>query len=319
MISVNKLTKIYRTPIKGKSFISDIFNRQYQENIALDKISFEIAENELVGFIGPNGAGKTTTLKILSGILYPTSGTVNVLDFTPFEKKLSFLKQISFVMGQRNQLIWDLPASDSLNLNKEIYEINDSDFNKRVDELSSLLNCRDLFDKPVKTLSLGERMKMELIAALLHRPKIVFFDEPTIGLDIFSQEIIRHFIRNYQRQYKATIILTSHYLEDVKRLAKRLMIIDKGKMLYDGSLKTILEQYSKEKKIRVYLEKPVDPALIYAIGKPTAYEFPKVVFIIKREDLPEKIKLLTKTLPFTDLTVEDEKIEQIIKNFFKTI
>ena len=319
MIKVQNLTKIYKTPIKGKSFLSDIFNRQYQENIALNKISFEIAENELVGFIGPNGAGKTTTLKILSGILYPTSGTVNVLGFTPFEKRGAFLKQISFVMGQRNQLIWDLPAGDSLNLNKEIYEINEADFKKRVDELSGLLNCRDLFDQPVKTLSLGERMKMELIAALLHRPKIVFFDEPTIGLDIFSQEIIRYFIRDYQRQYKATIILTSHYLEDVKRLAKRLMIIDRGKILYDGSLKTIIEEYSKEKKIRVYLERQVDPALINAIGRPIAYEFPKVVFIIKKEDLPEKIKLITKTLPFTDLTVEDEKIERIIKNFFKTV
>lgn len=318
MISVKQLTKIYKTPIKGKSFFTDVFNRQYQENIALNKISFEIAEDELVGFIGPNGAGKTTTLKILSGILYPSSGTVNVLGFTPFEKKFSFLKQISFVMGQRNQLIWDLPAGDSLNLNKEIYEINDTDFKKRVDELSSLLQCRNLFNKPVKTLSLGERMKMELITALLHRPKIVFFDEPTIGLDIFSQEIIRHFIRDYQRQYKATIILTSHYLEDVKRLAKRLMIIDKGKILYDGSLKTILQEYSKEKKIRVYLEHQVDPALIYAVGKPISYEFPKVVFIIKKSDLPEKIKLITKTLPFTDLTVEDEKIERIIKNFFKT-
>lgn len=318
MISVKQLTKIYKTPIKGKSFLADVFNRQYQENIAINKISFEIAENELVGFIGPNGAGKTTTLKILSGILYPTLGTVNVLGFTPFEKKAAFLKQISFVMGQRNQLIWDLPAGDSLNLNKEIYEITGADFKKRVDELSSLLQCRSLFDKPVKTLSLGERMKMELIAALLHRPKIVFFDEPTIGLDIFSQEIIRHFIRDYQRQYKATIILTSHNLEDVKRLAKRLMIIDRGKILYDGSLKTILQEYSKEKKIRVYLEKPVDPALINAIGRPIAYEFPKVVFIIKKEDLPEKIKLITKTLPFTDLTVEDEKIERIIKNFFKT-
>ncbi|MDH7475925.1 MAG: ATP-binding cassette domain-containing protein [Microgenomates group bacterium] len=317
MITVRNLTKVYQVPIKGKSFLSDIFNRQYQENVALNKISFEIAEDELVGFIGPNGAGKTTTLKILAGILYPTAGQVSVVGYTPFEKKAAFLRQISFIAGQRNQLIWDLPVIDSFYLNKEIYQISNPDFNKRIDELSSLLNCRHLLNKPVKMLSLGERMKMELIAALIHQPKIIFFDEPTIGLDIFSQETIRHFIKNYQKNYRATIVLTSHYLEDVKRMAKRLIIIDKGKIIYDGSLKRILQEYSKGKKVSLFLENEAKPELIYAIGRPVTYEYPKVVFFIKKEDLPEKIKLITKTLPFTDLTVEDESIERIIKNFFK--
>ena len=206
MITVKNLSKIYRSPIKGKNFISDLFFRKYKETVALNKISFEVGGDELVGFIGPNGAGKTTTLKILSGILYPSSGSVNVLGFAPFEKKYQFLGQISFIMGSRNQLLWDLPASDTLELNKEIYGVSDTNFKKIVGELVELLRCQDLLVKPVKTLSLGERMKMELIAGLIHSPKIIFFDEPTIGLDIFSQEVVRDFIKNDKRQQKAKII-----------------------------------------------------------------------------------------------------------------
>ncbi len=316
MISVRNLTKIYKTPIK-KNFLLDFLHRQYREVSALNKISFEIDDNELVGFIGPNGAGKTTTLKILAGILYPTYGTTRVLGFTPFEKKPEFLKQISFVMGQRNQLIWDLPAMDTFLLNKEAYDVEEKEFKKVVDNLSDVLDCRKLLNQPVKTLSLGERMKMELIAALIHRPKIVFFDEPTIGLDIFSQETIRDFIKEYQQQYKATIIITSHYMEDVKRLAKRLIIINKGKILYDGTLQTILEKYSHEKKVTVVLDKKVNAAEIAAIGKPVSQTDTHIVYMIRKSDLPEKVRLITKTLPFSDLTVEDETIEEIIKNFFK--
>lgn len=316
MISVKNLSKIYKSPAKSNNFLADLFFRKYNQTIALDDLNLEIGENELVGFIGPNGAGKTTTLKILSGILYPTSGSARVLGFTPFEKKHQFLKQISFLMGQRNQLLWDLPATDTFLLNKEIYEIEDRDFKKMVAELSSLLNCQKLLEKPVKTLSLGERMKMELIAALLHKPKIVFFDEPTIGLDIFSQETIRDFIKEFQAEYKATIILTSHYMEDVKRLAKRLIIINKGKILYDGSLQTILEKYSIEKKVTVILEKPINETEVRSIEKPAEASTLRIVYMIKKIDLPEKIRLITKTFPFADLTIEDEPIEEIIKSFF---
>jgi len=306
MITIKNLTKIYKSHIKNNNLFTDIFLRKFKENKALDNVSFEIDENELVGFIGPNGAGKTTTLKILSGILYPSSGNVSVLGFNPFDKKKDFLRQISFIMGQRNQLIWDLPANDTFLLNKEIYEIDDFQFKKTVEELSSLLNCQDLLNKPAKTLSLGERMKMEFIAGLLHQPKIIFFDEPTIGLDIFSQEVIRNFIKEYQHQYKATIILTSHYLEDVKRLVKRLIIINKGKIIYDGGLKAIIDKYSREKRVVITLEKPV-----------AGYDFPKIEFMIEKTRLPEKIKELIQTLPFSDLIIEDEPIEKIIKNFFK--
>lgn len=316
MIQVDNLTKVYKTPKKGKSVILEIFARQYREIIALNKISFQVNPGELVGFIGPNGAGKTTTLKILSGILYPTAGKVSILGYIPFEKKHSFLRQISFVMGQRNQLIWDLPASDTFTLNQKIYEVPETDFKKTVNELGELLNCTRLMDKPVKTLSLGERMKMELIAGLLHQPRLVFFDEPTIGLDIFSQSAIRDFIRTYQQEFGTTIMLTSHYLEDVKRLAKRLIIIDKGAILYDGSLQTILEKYSLVKKIKIALEEPVNKDIIKPIGKPQSHTDTHVEFDIKKEDLPEKVKYIMKALPVSDLTIEEEPIEEIIKSFF---
>jgi len=317
MISVNNLTKVYRTPIRGKNFIADLINRQYKKTTALNNVSFKIGENELVGFIGPNGAGKTTTLKILSGILFPTSGQVKVLNYNPFDKNPIFLKQIGFVMGQRNQLIWDLPAVDTFVLNKAIYEISDRDYQRNIDDLAALLNCRDVIDKPVKTLSLGQRMKMELIASLLHRPKLVFFDEPTIGLDIFSQEAVREFIRTYQKEFKSTIILTSHYLEDVKRLAKRLIIINQGKILYDDSLNTILKKYGDEKYVTVTLEESIDKTILTKVGRIITNQFPKVVYRVKRADIPITINLITQHLPYSDLTVEDERIEEIIKKLFK--
>ena len=316
MILIKNLTKIYRTPIRGKNFIVDLFNRQYKKTTALNNVSFKIGENELVGFIGPNGAGKTTTLKILSGILFPTSGQVKVLNYNPFDKNPIFLKQIGFVMGQRNQLIWDLPAVDTFVLNKAIYEISDRDYQRNIDDLAALLNCRDVIDKPVKTLSLGQRMKMELIASLLHRPKLVFFDEPTIGLDIFSQEAVREFIRTYQKEFKSTIILTSHYLEDVKRLTKRLIIINQGKILYDDSLNTILKKYGDEKYVTVTLEESIDKTILTKVGRIITNQFPKVVYRVKRIDIPTTINLITQHLPYSDLTVEDERIEEIIKKLF---
>ena len=276
----------------------DVFSRQYKEIRALNNISFDIGEDELVGFIGPNGAGKTTTLKILSGILYPTSGIVSVMNTTPFEKDPRFLKQIAFVMGQRNQLIWDLSTRDSLQLQKTIYEISDMDLKKNVGELTELLDANELLDKPVKTLSLGQRMKMELIVGLLHRPKIIFFDEPTIGLDIFSQEAIRNFIKSYQSETKATIILTSHYLEDVKRLAKRLIIIHNGSIVYDGSLHNIIEQYTVEKRVVVTLDKMVNDTELRGIGS-TLYPFlSQGYLLIKKGFLPEKSNTSPSLFPF---------------------
>ena len=317
MISVKNLTKIYKVYRKTGNLINDIFFRRYEDILALDEVSFEISKNELVGFIGPNGAGKTTTLKILSGILYPTSGKVSVLGFSPFEKKEAFLKQISFVMGQRNQLIWDLPAIDNFLLNKEIYELDEEKFKKNLQKLTAIFSAEKLIQKPVKMLSLGERMKMEFIAALLHQPKIVFLDEPTIGLDIFSQEAIRNFIKDYQKEFQTTIILTSHYLEDVKRLAKRLIIINRGKILYDGSLTKILQKFSSVKYVSLILEKEVKKEVLFKIGKPIAYQFPKVVFRIQKKDLPQVVAFINDQIPYLDLAIEDEKIEEVIKNLFE--
>ncbi len=312
MIKVKNLKKIYQVYHRQNNLIKDIFFRRYKEVLALDEISFSIENNEFVGFIGPNGAGKTTTMKILSGILYPSSGEINVLGFFPFDKKTKFLKQISFVMGQRNQLIWDLPAIDSFLLNKEIYEIDDTHFKKNLSDLTSLLNCSKLINKPIKSLSLGERMKMELIAAFLHNPKIVFLDEPTIGLDIFSQEAIRNFLKTYQKEFNKTIILTSHYLEDVKRLAKRLIIINQGKIIYDGSLKNIIKLYSKEKTIRLTLEKQPNEDFLkkYHIIN---YQFPRLILKVKRDQINQIISQLSDEIEYVDITVEDEPIEDVIK------
>ncbi len=316
MISVKHVSKIYKSHVRQNNLLKDIFFRTFKEHEAVKDISFDIDSNELIGFIGPNGAGKTSTLKMLAGILYPSSGSISVLGHTPFDKKREFLKQIAFIMGQRNQLIWDLPAYDSFELQRAVYEIDQTEYKKTLDHLLSILDCAPLMEKPVKTLSLGERMKMELIAGLLHRPKLVFLDEPTIGLDIFSQEAIRIFIKEFQQTYKATVILTSHYLEDVKKLAKRLIIIHKGVIMYDGSLKNIIEQYSTEKRIKITLEEKVSEIKVNTIGKPLSYIHPQLIYSVKRSEIPEKIKQISASLPFSDLTVEDASIEDVIKTFF---
>jgi len=318
MISVNGLTKIYKSHIRQRNIVKDVLFRKFKEHTAVRKASFSIPQGEFVGFIGPNGAGKTTTLKILAGILHPTEGSVSVLGQNPFDKHHEFLRQIAFIMGQRNQLVWDLPAIDSFDIQKAVYQIDSKSFESTKNTLLEILKCADLVNKPVKTLSLGERMKMELINGLLYQPKIVFLDEPTIGLDIFSQEAIREFIREYQQMYKATVILTSHYLEDVKRLAKRLIIIDHGSIMYDGSLKNIIEQYSTEKRIKITLDELPKEQDIVSIGQPVTYTYPQLVFSVKRTHLPEKIKQIAKQLSFSDLTVEDVSIEEVIRRFFKT-
>lgn len=317
MISVKNLTKFYKTPEKSGSVLKDFFNRKYKQSKALTDVSFEIGDNELVGFIGPNGAGKTTTMKILAGILFPSSGKVDVLGYTPFEKKPEFLRQISFVMGQRNQLLWELPPTDSFRLNKEIYEISDAEYKKTTEELIELLQCQEFIDQPVKTLSLGQRMRVEFIGALLHKPKVLFLDEPTIGLDIFAQTTIVNFIKEYQKRYDSTIILTSHYMKDVERLAKRVLLIDHGTMIFDGQLDTLVQKYSHEKTITIKINKPLknDPAILKKVKH--TYEFPEIKLTVKKDDLADVLPKLMKELDYEDVTIEDEPIEEIIKKTFK--
>jgi ABC-2 type transport system ATP-binding protein len=316
MITVKKLTKLYQS-IKGKrSFLKDFFARQYEEKEALCNLNFSIGSNELVGLIGPNGAGKTTTMKILSGILYPTSGQVEVLGYFPFDKKPEFLKQISFIMGQKNQLIWELPPRESYLLNQAIYEISDHDFKKHLNELTELLAAEEIVDKPVRSLSLGQRMRAELIASLLHQPKVLFLDEPTIGLDIFAQTTIINFLRQYQERHKATIILTSHYMKDIASLAKRVILINEGHLLFDGRLSQLVTSYSKEKFLQIILKKPLTAAKQKEIGLPFEYQFPVLKLKADKDKLLRFMNQFLVKLEFSDFTLEDEPIEEVVKKAF---
>lgn len=303
IISVKNLKKYYKIHQKEPGFLGSIksfINRKYYDVKAVDGISFEIEEGELVGFIGPNGAGKTTTLKVLSGLLYPTSGIVRVLGFEPFKRQAQFQKQFSLIMGQRNQLWWDLPPMESFILNKEIYEIPNTDFKRVVNDLSYLLDVKDILNVQVRKLSLGQRMKCELIAALLHSPKILFLDEPTIGLDVVAQKNMRDFIKTYNKKFGATIILTSHYMGDVKELCKRIIIINDGKILYDGSLDDIIEKFSTHKVIEIDFYNGMHQSLR----------------VPRDEVAKEAYKLLSKR-NVLDLTIEDPPIEDVIRKFFK--
>lgn len=296
--------------------VRSLFSRRYSTVKAVNDISFEIKEGELVGFIGPNGAGKTTTLKCLSGLLYPTSGSVSVLGFTPFERKNAYLKQIALVMGQKNQLWWDLPSQETFLLNKEIYEISDKDYKKTLGELVELLDVSDLLKVQVRKLSLGERMKMELIAALIHSPRVLFLDEPTIGLDVVMQKKMRDFIKTFNELHKSTILLTSHYMEDVKQLAHRVVIIDHGNILYDGKLDNLVKKYATYKTLSIILDEYVQPDKLKEIGDLVAYNFPKAVLRVSRSASNVAASELLQKFPVDDLNIEEPDIEDIIRDVF---
>lgn len=320
MISVSHLRKTYRTPIKQEGpagALRNIFSRTYKDIEAVKNISFEIEQGELVGFVGPNGAGKTTTMKMLTGILYPTSGSVNVLGYTPFEKHHDYLRQISFIMGQKNQMLWELPATDTFKLNQTIYEIPEKEFKKTLSELVEMLDAQDVIDQPVKTLSLGQRMKAELISTLIHKPKVLFLDEPTIGLDVVAQKNIRDFVEQYQSFYKATILLTSHYMEDVRRLAKRVIIIDHGALLYDGDIEKLIQKYARTKMVEIVVDDMPNTATLEKIGHIESIEYPKIRFRVQRKNVSELVAAISKNIPFIDITVEEEKIEDIIRTIFE--
>lgn len=319
VISVSHLTKHYEVHKKEPGFVGSVrslFARTYETVKAVDDISFTIGEGELVGFIGPNGAGKTTTLKCLSGLLYPTRGTVTVLGFTPFERKTDYLKRIALVMGQKNQLWWDLPAIETFLLNKEIYEIPDEQYNKTLEELTGLLEVEDILTVPVRKLSLGQRMKMELIAALIHSPRVLFLDEPTIGLDVVMQKKMRDFIASYNELRKSTILLTSHYMEDVRQLAHRVIVIDHGKILYDGKLDSLVKKFAKHKILSVVLETYVPPQKLASVGEITEYNFPHVTIKVPRSASNVAASQLLQDFPVDDLNIEEPDIEDIIRDVF---
>src|ERR1051326_841602 len=270
MIDVQGLTKAFRTYKKRPGFVGalqGLIHRQYEQTVAVKDVSFTMAEGELVGFLGPNGAGKTTTLKMLAGLIYPSSGTARVLGFVPWERDDGYRRQFALLLGQKNQLWWDLPGLESLELNAKIYGIPKTSFDRTVAELSELLQVKDKLNIMVRELSLGERMKMELIAALLHQPKVLFLDEPTIGLDVVSQQTVREFLRNYNATHKTTVLLTSHYMADIQALCRRVIIIDRGTIFFDGQLSEVLDRFADFKIITIQC----DGAAQSHAGQPAKY------------------------------------------------
>ncbi|MCG2688534.1 ABC transporter ATP-binding protein, partial [Candidatus Parcubacteria bacterium] len=319
VIELKNLKKFYKVHQKEPGLLGSLkslVKRKYYDVKAVDNVSFEIEEGELVGFIGPNGAGKTTTLKCLSGLLYPTSGEVSVLGFNPWDRKTQFLKQISLVMGQKNQLWWDLPAIETFNLNKEIYEVPDKQYKKILDEMVQLLEVEDILKVQVRKLSLGQRMKCELIASLLHSPKVLFLDEPTIGLDVIMQKKIRDFVREYNKRYNATVILTSHYMGDVEELCQRVIIIDKGTLVFDGQLSEIIQKYADHKLVSLILNKEVDPKVVAKVFPVKEFNYPKLVLMVKREQVASLTARALQELPVADLSIEDPAIEDVIRELF---
>lgn len=311
-IVIKNLTKTYKILEKrGTSFVN-FFKRNYKDHTALSNISFTINKGEAMGMVGPNGAGKTTTMKVLSGILHPTGGSVQVRSYIPFEKKHAFLRQISFVMGRKNQLIWDLPAIDTFRLNKEIYELDDATYKRSTSTLLDFLDAHELIYRPVKTLSLGQRMRLELVAALLHNPSILFLDEPTLGLDIVVHSSILQFLHEYRQEFHPTILLSSHDMRDVEKLTSSLMLVNKGKIVYQGTLNKLVNMYGTHKRIRVVREKSY--VLSEKIKKLVTIDtFPLLELRVKRSHLESTVAQLLSEGKCTDLTVENEPIEKVIE------
>ena len=316
-IVVNQLSKTYQVTDREGGFnaaVRSFFKRKFKDVKAVQNVSFSISPAEIVGFLGPNGAGKTTTLKMLSGLLYPTNGGAQVLGYTPWERRPGYLRSMTLVMGQRNRLSWDIPAADSFLLNKAIYRITDDDFKRNLNELDELLDLTPIMRKPVRNLSLGERMKCELAAALLHRPAVLFLDEPTIGLDISAQVRIRAFLKEYNRRSGATIVLTSHYMADVTALCERIIIIHHGRLKYDGKLTDLSHRIAPYKLISVTLGDCVECDL--SRYGTVITEEGKTLVQVKAEETASITARILADLPVADLTIQDPPIEDVIERAF---
>lgn len=319
-IKVNQLSKTYQVPEREGGFSSAVrsfFKRKYKDVKAVQQVDFKIEQGEIVGFLGPNGAGKTTTLKMLSGLLHPTEGSADVLGYTPWELKTEYLRSMTLVMGQRNRLSWDIPAADSFLLSQAIYRIPDDEYKQTYKELDELLELEPLMKKPVRNLSLGERMKCEIAAGLLHRPKVLFLDEPTIGLDITGQVRIREFLREYNKRTGATILLTSHYMADVTALCERIIIIHHGQLKYDGGITDLSKKIAPFKLIGVSMEN-VNGHNLSQYGEPVeSQEDAEKKFIqVKADEVTRITSRLLADLPIRDITIADPPIEDVIEQAF---
>jgi ABC-2 type transport system ATP-binding protein len=316
-IHVADLRKTFRVPVREAGLAAaarSLFRREHREIHAVDRIDFDIEPGEVVGFLGPNGAGKTTSLKMLSGLLYPSSGEATVLGYTPSRREADYLRRITMVMGNRNQLQWDLPALDSFDLIRAIYRLEPGAFRETRDEFIDLLDLRELVTKPVRNLSLGERMKMEFVGALLHRPQVLFLDEPTLGLDVTMQKRIRTFVAEYNRRFGATVLLTSHYMADVQALCRRVIVIHHGRILFDGALAELSNRFDSTKTIGVTLADATTDLSAY--GEVLSVEEGRVILRVSRAEAPEVTTRLLRDLPVAHLTFEDPPIAAVIERVF---
>lgn len=320
-IEVSGLTKTFRTYKRQPGFsgaLRGLFHRQYVQTVAVKDVSFRIEPGELVGFLGPNGAGKTTTLKMLSGLLYPTRGEARVLGYVPWERADGYRRQFALLLGQKNQLWWDLPARESFELNAAIYGIPRAQLDRTVAEMTELLNVRDKLDAIVREMSLGERMKMELIAVLLHQPKVLFLDEPTLGLDVVSQKTVREFLRQHNRRQKTTVLLTSHYMTDIEELCERVIIIDHGTIFFDGRLGEVLDRFADFKLITIQCDasEATSSASLEKYGEVVERTPASVQLKVKRERVIPVCKALLDELPVRDIDIQEVPIEDVIRQIF---
>ena len=328
IVTAERVSKTFQVKVRDpglRGALRALFRPRYRDVHAVRDVTFRIDPGEIVAFLGPNGAGKTTTLKMLAGLLYPTSGRVEAAGFVPWSGGPSFKRRIALVLGNRQQLVWDLPPEETFLLNRAIYDIPAGEYRERLAELVTLLELGDVLQKPVRQLSLGERMKCELVASLLHRPPLLFLDEPTLGLDVTAQEAIRRFLIEYRERHGATVLLTSHYMQDVTALASRVLMINRGRLLYDGALEVLVARIARTKRIELVLGggggggddgNRVTAEALATFGEVKSFRFPNAVLEVRREDAPATSARLLAAFPVADLSIEDPPIEDVIRLAF---
>ena len=318
-VHVDRLAKMYRVADKAPGLagtLAHFVRRRYRSIEAVREVSFDIAPGEIVGFLGPNGAGKTTAIKMLTGLVHPTSGSARVLGHVPWRRRAEFLKRIALVMGNKQQLIWDLPASESLRVNAAVYGLDDREANARIRAFSDILDLHKELAQPVRKLSLGQRMKAELIAALLHHPDVLFLDEPTLGLDVNAQNAVREFLKRYNSERGASMLLTSHYMADITALAERVIVIHRGRILFDGRLDEVVERFSPYRMIRLILKQSFASSQLAAFGEVVALEGAEARLSVSRVHLTRTVERILAELPVEDLTVTEPPIEDVISKLF---